>query len=1127
MEISQSSSVLSNPKHVHLLQVQLSQLAYWKQQLDGATTVLSLPTDRPRPAMQTFHSASKSFALSVEITEALSALGQQEGATLFMTLLAAFNVLLYRYTGTVDLLVGSPVRSGAESHTLVLRTQVSGDSTFQHLLGQVREVCLGAYAHQVPFEILLEALPPEADLSRHPMFQVMFGFQDDDLSEVNPGFLNSKLDLTLFLKHSKQGLTGLWQYNPDLFDVSTIDRLNGHFQTLLAGIVADPHQLISQLPILSAVEEQLFWEWNDTQKDYHQDKCIHQLFEEQVERTPDAVAVVFAKQHLTFRELNRRANQLAHYLRTLGVGPDVLVGICIQRSLEMLVGLLGILKAGGAYVPLDPAYPQERLSFMIEDTQVPVLLTQETLLPLLPQITGHVVCLDSWGVKSNESTENVQSGVSGKNLAYVIYTSGSTGKPKGVLIEHHSVLNLSLGLEQAIYANLHSSQLRVSLNGSLSFDTSVKQWIQLLHGHTVDIVPEMVRYQGSALLSYLQDHQIDVFDCTPSQLELLVEVGLLMGDAPKCILVGGEALTLSTWQTLAAAPNINFYNVYGPTECTVDATLCHLRSDIKPSIGRAIANTKTYILDSHLQPVPIGVPGELYIGGVGLARGYFRRPDITDEKFIPNPFQEASRLYKTGDLVRYLSDGNIEYLGRIDNQVKIRGFRIELGEIESLLNQHPAVLQTIVIADEDRGNKRLIAYLVCHQETPQVSDLRDFLKDKLPEYMVPAVFVFLKSFPLTPNGKVDRRNLPSPEPRQIEATFVGARNELELQIVKIWEKVLGIEPIGVRDNFFELGGHSLLAMRMLAEIEKVFGKNLTLSIFVETQTVEQLVSLIGESNASSSSLVMIKAGGDQPPLFCVHAVWGNVLFYRQLAQHLGGERPFYALEARGVDGQVPRTSVVEMASEYIKEIQTVQPQGPYFLGGYSFGGLVAFEMARQLQDLGQEIALLAMLDTVAPSAYTSSSTDTSFWSQMFSHSRQLWQLTLPDKLAYLQQRLQYHFLVGKLSIFYRLYLRYVRRSLPDLRLLDVAAANNQARKSYTPQVYGGSLTIFRASQKSVGFDDDPKLGWGGVAAGETEIHQIPGSHTDLMTEPQVRLLAEKLQLCLDKTQMVKQVGTNK
>ncbi len=1112
MEISQSSV---SPH------VRLSQLAYWKQQLDGAMTVLSLPTDRPRPATQTFHSASQSFALSVEVTKALSALGQQEGATLFMTLLAAFDILLYRYTGQDDLIVGFPRWSGAEMAGLfdcnmVLRTQISGDAAFCSLLRQVREVCLGANAHQVPWEVMLEASPQEADLSRHPLFQVMFGLVGSDFFNLLiTENKSAKLDLTLFLKHTEQGLVGLWQYNPDLFDASTIERLNGNFQTLLAGIVADSQQSISQLPILSTAEHQLFWEWNDTHKDYPQDKCIHQLFEEQVERTPDAVAVVFAEQHLTFRELNRRANQLAHYLRTLGVKPDVLVGICIQRSLEMLVGLLAILKAGGAYVPLDPAYPQERLSFMIEDTQVSVLLTQETLLPLLPQITGHVVCVDSWEVKSHDA-ENVESGVSGKNLAYVIYTSGSTGKPKGVLIEHHSVLNLSLGLHQAIYANFDSSQLRVSLNGSLSFDTSVKQWIQLLHGHTIDIVPEMVRYQGKALLSYLQDHQIDVFDCTPSQLELLVEVGLLIGDAPKCILVGGEALSLSTWQTLAAAPNINFYNVYGPTECTVDATLRHLRSDMKPSIGRPITNTKTYILDSHLQPVPIGVPGELYIGGVGLARGYFNRPDITAEKFIPNPFQEASRLYKTGDLVRYLSDGNIEYLGRIDNQVKIRGFRIELGEIEFLLNQHPAVLQTIVIADEDRGNKRLIAYLVCHQEAPKGSELRHFLQDKLPEYMVPAAFVFLPSFPLTPNGKVDRRNLPSPV-RELEATFVGARNELEVQIVKIWEKVLGIEPIGVRDNFFELGGHSLLAMRLLAEIEQVFAKNLTLSIFVETQTVEQLASLLGESKVASS-LVMIKAGGEQPPLFCVHAVWGNVLFYRQLAQHLSGERPFYALEARGVDGQVPRISVVEMASEYIREIQTVQPQGPYFIGGYSFGGLVAFEMAGQLQNLGQEVALVALLDTVAPGAYTSSSADPSFWSQLFSHSRQLWQLSFTDKLAYLQERLQYHFLVGKLSIFYRLYLRYVRRSLPDLRLLDVVAANNQARKSYTPQVYGNRLTIFRASQKSVGFDNDPELGWGEVVTGGIEVHEIPGSHTDLMTEPQVRLLAEKLQLCLNQIQ---------
>jgi amino acid adenylation domain-containing protein/non-ribosomal peptide synthase protein (TIGR01720 family) len=763
------------------------------------------------------------------------------------------------------------------------------------MLSRVRQVALDAYAHQdVPFELLVEALQPERNLSYTPLFQVMFVLQNAPMRRLELRNLSitpleisnvtAKFDLTLSMEETEQGLTGELEYNTDLFDTATITRMAGHFQTLLEAIVVNPQQRVSELPLLTKAERhQLLVEWNDTPAEYPFDKCIHQLFESQVERTPDAVAVVFDMQQLTYQELNAQANQLAHHLQALGIEPEVLVGICVERSLEMVVALLGILKAGGAYVPLDPAYPKERLAFMLEDSQVSVLLTQKKLMAELPKQKVHMVCLDTdWGLISQDSKENPVSGVTAENLAYVIYTSGSIGKPRGVMIQHHSVLNLSRGLHKAIYAHHQDSRLQVSLNGSLAFDTSVKQVIQLLHGHTLEIVPEALRFDGVALLSYLRHRKMDVFDCTPSQLKLLISAGLLGSDAvPKYVLVGGEPIDESTWQALAQAENTNFYNLYGPTECTVDATVASVRmSFVKPIIGRPIANTHIYILDRHLQPVPIGVPGELHIGGAGLARGYLNRPDLTEEKFIPNPFAPLGRdecsalsdrlkdsstqhstlnsqhffnepgthLYKTGDLARYIPDGNIEFLGRIDNQVKIRGFRIELGEIETVLAQHSNVRQVVVIARQDQpGHKRLVAYVVSNQEQiPAADELRRFLKEKLPDYMMPAAFVMLEALPLTPNGKVDHRALPAPDKsqRSVEEGFVAPRTSTEEVLAAIWAEVLGLEHIGINDNFFELGGDSILSIQIVARANQA-GLQLTPKQLFQHQTIAELTAVAG------------------------------------------------------------------------------------------------------------------------------------------------------------------------------------------------------------------------------------------------------------------------------------------
>jgi amino acid adenylation domain-containing protein/non-ribosomal peptide synthase protein (TIGR01720 family) len=858
-----------------------SQLAYWKQQLEGAPALLELPTDRVRPSIQTYRGAHQRMALSTKLTLAVVSLSQRQKVTLFMTLLAAFQTLLYRYTGQTDICVGTPHANRSRSeidsligffvNTLVLRTCLSGNPSFEDVLSRVRNVALLAYAHQdLPFEKLVEELKLERDLSYTPLVQVMLGLdvpmpqtQMDGLT-VSPLAVETataKFDLTLSLENTPSGLIGTWKYNTDLFDAATIARMTRHFQTLLEGIVANPQQKVSALPLLTEREQhQLLVEWNNTTEEYPQDKCIHQLFEEQVERSPDTTAIVFEDKQLTYRELNQQANCLAHYLRTLGVGPEVLVGICVERSLEMVVGLLGIFKAGGAYVPLDPAYPKDRLSHMLLDSQVSVVLTSEKLAAQLPEHTARVVCLDTdWDVIEQMSEENPLSNVQAHNLAYVIYTSGSTGKPKGITIEHRSVLNLGTGLHQAIYVHYQDSQLRVSVNGSLSFDTSVKQIIQLLYGHTLEIVPEAIRFDGHALLSFLQKHKIDVFDCTPSQLGVLIAAGLLASkSAPKAVLFGGENIYESTWLALRQAENIDFYHVYGSTECTVDTTVCLVKmADSKPVIGRPITNTQIYILDRHLQPVGVGVAGELYIGGDSLARGYLNRPDLTNEKFIPNPFnnEPSSRLYKTGDKVRYLSDGNIEFLGRFDNQVKIRGFRIELGEIEASLTAHPEVREAVVIDSEDiPGNKRLVAYVVVCSQSEIKNQLRNFLKQKLPDYMVPSAFVIMDVLPLSPNGKVDRRALPAPSFRNDSDSFVLPRTSNEKILAGIWKDVLRLELVGVHDNFFELGGDSIISLQIIARANQA-GLQITTKQLFQHQTITDLAAV-----ASTTSSIKAEQG---------------------------------------------------------------------------------------------------------------------------------------------------------------------------------------------------------------------------------------------------------------------------
>ncbi|HEX6289378.1 MAG TPA: amino acid adenylation domain-containing protein, partial [Herpetosiphonaceae bacterium] len=864
-----------------------SQLAYWRKQLESAPKLLNLPTDRPRPAVQSHHGAVAAFELEHPLPAELTALAQREGVSLFMLLLAAFDVLLQRWSGQDDLIVGTMMSGrnrselanvmGFFANNLLLRTSLAGDPSFRELVQRVRATALAAYSHQdVPFELLVEKLNPGRDLSHAPLSQVSFTLQNELLPTrevagvtMRPMMIDSgttKLDLILFMWEGQDRLSATLEYSTDLFDRATIERLIGHFKVLLRAIVADPARRISTLPLLTEAERDLLRDWNATQTDLHA-ACAHQLFEAQAARTPDAAALVFAQagaapQQLTYAELDRRANQLAHELRSLGVGPEVPVAIGMERSIELVVALLAVLKAGGVYLPLDPAYPIERLRLMIEDARAHVLLVRRQDRQIIAAPTGlwsdldalqssSLVCVDLDAEApriEQQPTTNPDSATRPEDLAYIIYTSGSTGRPKGVQVQHAGLCNLARAQSRAFAIGPESRVLQFA---SPSFDASISEIVvTLLAGATLVLAPRADLVPGPGLLQLLREQTITAVTLPPSALSALPHAEL---PALQTIVAAGEpcpAEVVARWQ-----PGRRFINAYGPTETTVCATIAPCdATESRPPIGRPIANTTVYVLDRRGEPVPVGIVGELHIGGVGVARGYLGRPDLTAAQFIPDPFsqtgypQGGARLYKTGDLGRYLADGQIEFVGRIDQQVKVRGFRIEPGEIEALLSQHPDLRAAAVVARE----QHLVAYIVPHVDAPEAqlttSELRRHLQRSLPDYMIPAVFVPLDTLPLTPNGKLDRAALPDAGGARpaLEQSYVAPRTPTEQVLAMIWAEVLEIERVGVHDNFFDLGGHSLRAILLLSRVRDVFQISLPLQAMFQSTTVAALAALLVE-----------------------------------------------------------------------------------------------------------------------------------------------------------------------------------------------------------------------------------------------------------------------------------------
>ncbi|MCK9738895.1 non-ribosomal peptide synthetase [Pseudomonas syringae] len=976
-----------------------TQVDFWRQHLSGAPALLELPTDHRRPPLRSYAGGRVSLALSPALTAGLRQLGQRHGATLFMTLLAGWSSLLSRFSGQDDVVIGTPVanrpRSELESligffvNTLALRIRPQGGLSVAALLEQVKAVMLAAHAHQdLPFEQVVEALQPPRSLGHSPIFQVMlalnntpgggeFSLPELSLEPLQASHTTAQFDLSLALVEADGGLVGSLEYASDLFERATIERMAGHLQVLLEGMVADDQQAVAELPLLSCEQRrQVLESFNDTAAAYPADKLLHQLFEEQAAQQPDALAVVDETASLTYGELNARANRLAHYLIGLGIQPDDRVAICAQRSLEMVVGLLGILKAGGAYVPLDPGYPSERLRYMLEDSAPVAVLVQGETRTLLGELAVPTLDLQDgeWEVEAEHNP--AVPAITPQHLAYVIYTSGSTGKPKGVANQHDGVVN-RLWWAKSEYRI--GADDRVLQKTPFGFDVSVWEiFLPLLAGAQLVMARPGGHQDPHYLMEVIERRSISMLHFVPSMLQAFVN----QTPAGRCstlkrVLCSGEALPHALLlQGQAHFPKSELHNLYGPTEAAIDVTAWHYVAEqdigIVP-IGRPIANTQIYLLDAHGQPVPIGVSGEIHIGGIGVARGYLNRPELTAERFLEDPFstEPAARMYRSGDLGRWLADGNIEYLGRNDDQVKLRGYRIELGEIESQLAGCPGVREAVVLAREHRpGDKRLVAYLTAQEGAVlSATQLREQLSQGLAEYMIPSAFVTLARFPLTPNGKLDRRALPAPEDDAYASRgYEAPVGEIEHALAEIWQALLGLERVGRHDHFFELGGHSLMAVQLVSCLRQRFEVEVALGDLFMHPTICELAASChsGLSKALHPNLTTIRKEGAQHPLFLIHEGSGDIGYAQQLAKQIPSDIPVYGFSASGLQsGEEHLTTIEAMASRYIEGIRHIQPQGPYRVAGWSAGGTIAYEIAHQLIGAGATVEFLGLIDTTS------------------------------------------------------------------------------------------------------------------------------------------------------------------
>ncbi|HEX9940303.1 MAG TPA: amino acid adenylation domain-containing protein, partial [Longimicrobium sp.] len=1135
-------------------EVEKEQLGYWRETLAGAPELLELPADHPRPPVPSFRGGTVPVEIPLEVLERLREVGRREGATLYMIVLAGFQALLSRYGGSDDVVVGTPVAGrtrqeveeliGLFMNTLVLRSDLSGNPSFRALVARVRETVLGAYEHQeVPFERVVAELQPERSLSRSTLFQVMFQLDDAggpapasrglrvrDLGEEREG---TKFDLTLVLAAHARGISGALQYSTDLFERGTARRMAEHLERLLEQAAADPDRRLSRLELMGRAERARVVEWNRTTAKYPADRCIHQLFEGQARQSPDAVALLFEGASLTYRELDERANRLARHLVRLGARPEARVGICLERSVELMVAILGVMKAGAAYVPMDPGHPAERLAYVLEDSGVEVLLTQEKLRGRLPVLGGvRVVSVDGErGRVAAESPEALETGVTSENLAYVIYTSGSTGRPKGVAMHHRGVCNY---IHWGVRAYGAAQGSGAPVFTSMAVDLTVTNLLPLFAGRPVRLLPEDSPVE--ALARVLREGPgFGLIKITPVHLGLLnsmLEPGDLPG-AAHTLVVGADFLSAEPtvpWQE--HAPRVRLMNEYGPTETVVGCSAYVLppgrhRAGPVP-VGRAIQNLAFHVLDAHLEPAPVGLPGELYIGGAGVARGYLGRPGLTAEKFVPDPFADpGTRMYRTGDRARWLADGNLLILGRMDNQVKVRGYRVELGEIEAVLRRRAEVRECIVALREDRpGDRRLVAYVVADPETADPAALRGHLRTTLPEYMVPDAVVVLDALPQTPTGKLDRRALPVPRLPDADPDLDEPRNYEEARLIPIWEELLGVEGVGPTRSFFELGGNSFLALRLFAQVNRALGCDLPVATLFAGATIRQMADAVREQRRSPSaapaSVVPLQPHGSLPPLFVIHSSDRDVMGYVNLVRHLGAGQPVFGVRDVGDDMARPITRI---AAEHVAAVRGVQPEGPYYLAGWSFGGFVAYEMAFQLEQAGETVAFVGLLDTMSP-----------VLAQAWPHRGDLdLALTMAEEAAARMRRPfslapdEREALEGLDSD------EQVRRIVEALHAAEAAPPafdaaalgeacrtirdRNQSYAGYVPGCVSATVTLFRATDNpprhQAFFDVLPEaekhtLGWSRHAGSPVAVHPVPGTHATVGAEPHARVLVGRM-----------------
>ncbi|MBN1479447.1 amino acid adenylation domain-containing protein [candidate division KSB1 bacterium] len=1143
---------------------------YWQQQLSGDLPILSLPTDRARPRRQSYNGGYYYFTISPKLLREIKKTGQTCGVTLYMTLLAAFQVFLHHYTREDDIIVGTPAsgRSRIEFrdivgyfvNMLVMRTDCSGNPSFTELLKQVRDTVIAALDHQdYPFLLLVQRLHLRRETSYSPLYQVDFILQKLPFStEYAPllyggdvrkplvwGGLHvepfripqqaAQCDLTLEMIEDRDSLLAVFKYNTDLFDPSTIARMAKHFMTLLEGITTNPRQKIGEYSLLTKEEQfHILVDWNsrssphcfpnEPQNKKLLDTPLHLIFENQVRRTPDATALLFGDSRMVYRELNEQANQIAHRLLAMNAKSGKPIGICLDRSITMIAALLGILKAGAGYCPLEPDLPHERHSDMIRESQMSLILTEKKYRTKFS--TDHVTCLcidSEWQTIAEQNIDNPEIDFRSKTspqhlLLYILYTSGSTGHPVGVLGRHRGTLNRLQWMWRSFPFRADDI---CCFKTPVGFVGSVWEIFGgLLQGTPTVILPDSILLDPSQFIDALARYRVTRIKMTPSLLRLLLDtISDLHTQLPdlKQWEISGDILTPDLVQQFhKMMPERRLLNLYGSTEDSADVTGCCLQKNDEISdipIGRPIDNTCVYILNKYLQPVPPGVTGEICISGHSLAAGYLNRPELTALKFVPNPFHgmnpdesSGTRLYKTGDLARHLPDGTIDFVGRLDRQIKLRGFRIEPGEIEAVLLEHPAIHECIVsLRENPLSDRRLVAYLVLNKKNQKyhnssfLVDLRNAVKQKLPEYMIPADFVILANLPLNRHGKVDVHKLPAPT-RLLHDEAIAPRDMVELKLLHIWSQYLNRSALGVRDNFYECGGYSLLAVQVAAEIQKQFQQNIPLTVLIEHPTIEQLAIFLRKkySPVHWSPLVPIQPNGSRRPIYCVHPAGGTVFQYIDLAYCLGETQPFYGFQAPGTENeQNPLSRVEDMAAYYNKVLLNFQPESPYILAGWSFGGHVAFEMARQLDAMGHRISLLALLDTPAPPL-------------------QVEQDMPVDVDALTEKQLAYAMAHIK---------KDDRLAPPDFgidetrRFLRVFYNNNAAAQHYAPSRYPGRLTLFIADEEDETlknkYRDDPTLGWRSLAT-DVDVQTVPGSHLNLLTRPYVETLAVKLKMCIEK-----------